>query len=186
MQCGNTMTIRSGNNTQAFRNLRINMPALDGRNGAPFPCMVSGERWTYAWPSRPPVRATEASGDLLFDNKQYVISDHFDLPPNCKGQLIQDHLALLRCTWFGVQIYLKGGVRLMQEVPSPDGCLVGIEYHLTQTPKNTIAYIRDPLTPSDSPSGVLVVASCAHRLYPTAALWAMISTKNLKTPEPEM
>ena len=29
-------------------NNRINMPAMDGRSGAPQPCTVSGERWTYA------------------------------------------------------------------------------------------------------------------------------------------
>ena len=86
------------------------------------------------------------------------------MPHNYKDQLIQDHLALLRRTWFGVQIFLKGGVRLMREAPSPDGRLVGIEYHLTQKPKFGIEYIRDSITPSDSPSDASVVASCAHRL----------------------
>ena len=29
-------------------NDRINMPALDGKSGAPHPCMIAGERWTFA------------------------------------------------------------------------------------------------------------------------------------------
>ena len=89
-------------------NPRINMPALDGRDGAPFPCMVSGERWTYAWPSRPITLAMEQNSDIQFPHKQYVINDHLHMPRNCKDQFIQDHLALLRRAWFGAQIIPEG------------------------------------------------------------------------------
>lgn len=115
-------------------NRRVNKPALDGRNGAPSPCMVSGERWTYAWASRPSV-LNESEDDLRFPRKQYVISDSSHLPPNCKDQLTQDHLAFLRRTWYGVQFYLKSGVRFIQEAPSSGGRLLGVEHLIAQISK---------------------------------------------------
>ena len=57
-------------------NDRINMPALDGRSGAPHPCMVSGERWTYAWPSIAPLPG-DAGGDMRYADKQIVICDNY-------------------------------------------------------------------------------------------------------------
>ena len=59
-------------------NSRINMPALDGRSETPHPCMVSGERWTYAWPSLPP-QAGDLEGDVRYSNKRVIICDNFHM-----------------------------------------------------------------------------------------------------------
>ena len=84
---------------------------------------------------RPVNTAVEHNSDVQFPQWQYIINDHYHMPHSCKDQLIQDHLALLRRTWFGAQTFLNSGVRLIREARSDEGRLAGIEYHLSQKPK---------------------------------------------------
>ena len=101
-------------------NSRINMPASDGRSGPPHPCMISGERWTYAWPSIAP-KSGDATTDMRYSENQIIICDSFHQYHACKSENIKIAMGLLRRPWIGFQIYLKGGVRLIQEVPDPSG-----------------------------------------------------------------
>jgi len=57
-------------------NDRINMPALDGKSGAPRPCMIAGERWTFAWPSTASIPG-DGPGLIRYHENQLIICDNF-------------------------------------------------------------------------------------------------------------
>ena len=54
-------------------NSRTNMPALDGRSGAPHPCFTSGDRWALAYPLAKPGQADPAESI-------WVIQDNYHQP----------------------------------------------------------------------------------------------------------
>ena len=148
-------------------NNRINMPALDGRSGAPHPCMVSGERWTYAWPSLPR-QAGDVEGDVRYSKKRMIICDNFHMNHAAKTQHVKIALGSLRKPWIGFQIYPKGGVRLIPEVPNAQGLLVAIHHIITHQQKYQIDYIRDRMDLPPGPEDIVPppIASCAHRRLP--------------------
>jgi len=151
-------------------NDRINMPALDGRSGAPHPCMVSGERWTYAWPSISPLPG-DAESDIRYSAKQFVICDNYHQYQVSKSQNVKIALGHLRVPWIGFQVYLKGGVRLIQEEPDAFGNLVAIQHYISSNQKYQIDYVKDFIEPTPPPDAV-PAASCAHRDLPYGSIVA--------------
>ena len=127
-------------------NRRLNMPSLDGKNGAPHPCQVSGERWTFAWITDPPTGTAEF----------IIIIDNFHQSPPCKSARIKQRMALLRKPWCGFQIYLRGTSALSPSITGPDGLEEINKLIITRLPSSTsypVQVIRD-----DDPSAR---ASCA-------------------------
>ena len=149
-------------------NDRVNLPALDGRLGAPHPCMVSGARWTYAWPSIAPLLG-DAGGDIRYADEQVVICDNFHQYQASKSQNVKMALGWLRTPWIGFQIYLKGGVRLIQEAPDSVGNLATIQHLISHQQKYPIAYVEDAIAPSSEPDAI-PTAPCAHRDLPYGAV----------------
>ena len=83
------------------------MPALDGTPGAPHPCFISGERWTFAYPLEKRLSTDPPESS-------WIIQDNYHQPHARKTLILKNKLAALREPWLGVQIYLKGGVRLIR------------------------------------------------------------------------
>ena len=76
-----------------------------------------------------------------------IIADNYLLPPPCRSPALKEVYSKLRSQWNGVQIYLKGGVRLISplyvsRVPVPDAIRIAI----TDSGKS-IKYIKDVAAP---------------------------------------
>ena len=99
------------------------MPQVNGCGGAPHPCVVDGDRWTLA---RSHTKATDpATGGLARGNSWQILSDNYHQPLSCKGAAMKKALLTLRNHWQGLQIYLRGGVRLIRPIADADPSLNG-------------------------------------------------------------
>ena len=165
-------------------NSRIDMPALDGRAGAPHPCIVDGERWALAWPS---ITAPNG-GPWGYTQPRVILSDNFHQPYSCKPDQIKNSLSALRKPWFRVQVYLKAGIRLLRPENAERNSTYAPITTLIQQSGQVISYVRDVIPKSVlSSSGDVVVAtakrlllqgkgplparsSVAHRLLPYSSI----------------
>ena len=133
--------------------------------------MISGERWTLAWSTTK--EKNEATGER--PKEWMLISDNFHLSAPCRSPLLKETFAKLRSRWSGVQIYLKGGVRLISPLYDPLFAVPeSIDVAIRDSERH-IKYIKDvpPPRPTDeanaeegapaiSPDGPVPVASVAH------------------------
>ena len=158
----------------------INMPAVNGKSGAPHPCMVTN-RWTLAW-SQTKVR-NAVTGILERPSEMMIIADNYHLPAACRSPAQRSAFGKLRSQWNGVQIYLKGGVRLVSPLYDaltlvPDAIKIAIA-----DSGRTVRYIKDvaaspppaedgaeTIPPAISPGGGVPASSVAHSMLQYGAI----------------
>ena len=107
--------------------------------------------WSYSKATDP------ATGELARVNAWQILSDNSHQPLSCKGAVVKKALLTLRNYWQGLQIYLRGGVRLLRPVADVDPSLnesdairVLFQTYLTaRRPNLTTSYVGDDTTDVD-------------------------------------
>ena len=145
-------------------NSNINMPAINGKNGAPHPCMVDGSRWTLAW-SQTNIK-NDATGISERSKNSLLVCDNYHLSPPCRSPLLKSTSAQLRSKWQGVQIYLKGGVRFISPLYDPLRTVPEAISIAIRDSERQVKYIKDK--PPPKPAEDADVEEGAPALSPEA------------------
>ena len=131
------------------------MPSVNGKSGAPHPCMVAGARWALAW-SQTKIKNI-ATGVLERPSGWMTIADNYHMPPRCRSPLLKETFTKLRSQRNGFQIYLDGGVRLVSPLYNPLNPVPEAVSLAIADSGNNVKYIKDvaaPLPPADEPAEV--------------------------------
>ena len=104
-----------------------------------------------------------------------ILADNYHQPLACKGDVCKQALQSLRSAWQGVQIYLRGGVRLIRPPVDPNSLrhsCDAIRVLIIDSGKDAI-YLRDinnDEQDTPDPGGPAPVVSVAHPLLQYGAI----------------